>query len=148
MARIKLEPPSEFLFSTELEVRIGDTNYGGHLGNDSLLSLLHEARLRFLQSFGWSEFAIAGSGLIMTDCAIVYKSEAFLRDLLKIEMAVFDVNKYGFDLFYKVEKKETGKEVAAAKTGLVFFDYAKKKMVQTPEEFLKRFPKKASQQES
>ena len=48
MARVKLEIPELLPFATELEVRVGDVNYGGHLGNDALLGLLHEARIRFL----------------------------------------------------------------------------------------------------
>ena len=51
MARIKLDLPERFPFSTELRVRITDVNYGGHMGNDSLLGLLHEARVRFLEHY-------------------------------------------------------------------------------------------------
>jgi acyl-CoA thioesterase FadM len=67
-----------FPFSTELRVRITDVNYGGHMGNDSLLGLLHEARVQFLAHYGLSELDIGGLwGIIMADSVIVYKSEAF-----------------------------------------------------------------------
>ena len=48
MSRIKLALPDRWTFSTELPVRISDINYGGHLGNDAVLALAQEARVRFL----------------------------------------------------------------------------------------------------
>ena len=48
MARVKLDLNGvEFVFRTELDVRITDINYGRHVGNDAMLGLLHEARLRY-----------------------------------------------------------------------------------------------------
>ena len=135
MGRIKLELPDNFTFSTELTVRIDDINYGGHLGNDSILSLVHEARLRFLKKFGFTEADIDGAGLIMTDAVIVYKSEGFYSDVLKIEVAVSDISKVGCDFVFKLSNKETGNEVARAKTGIVFFDYEYRKIVEVPEKF-------------
>ena len=40
MARMTLALPARFPFTTEIEVRITDLNYGRHLGNDALLSLV------------------------------------------------------------------------------------------------------------
>jgi len=53
--RIKLELPEIMVFSTEIPVRITDINYGGHLGNDSILSIVQEARVRFLNKYNYSE---------------------------------------------------------------------------------------------
>jgi acyl-CoA thioesterase FadM len=72
MERIKLNLPENFNFSTIIPIRISDVNYGGHVGNDSFLSLLHEARLRFLHQFGYSEMSVEGVGLIMSDVGIEY----------------------------------------------------------------------------
>ena len=49
MPRVKVALPATFPFRTEIPVRITDLNYGGHLGNDALLGLLHEARVHFLR---------------------------------------------------------------------------------------------------
>ena len=38
MPRVRLKPLSRYQFSTEITVRTTDLNYGGHLGNDRLLS--------------------------------------------------------------------------------------------------------------
>lgn len=135
MARIQIPLPDTFIFSTELAVRITDINYGGHLANDALLSLIHEARVQFLKHFGFTEFDVAGSGIIMTDSATLYKAEVFYGERLVIEVGTGDPYKFGCDLFYKVSNKETGKEVARVKTGIAFFDYQKRKLAEMPEAF-------------
>ncbi|HEX9653901.1 MAG TPA: thioesterase family protein [bacterium] len=134
--RPKLVLPDQFTFSTELRVRVNDVNYAGHLSNDRVLSILHEARVRFLKGFGFTELDVAGAGTIMTDAVLIYKSEAFHGDRLLIEVAVADLHKFGCDFFYKITNRSTEKEVARAKTGLVFFDYAARKMLPTPNKFL------------
>lgn len=139
MARIKLELPEHFPFSTELRVRITDVNYGGHLGNDALLGLLHEARVQFLAHYGLSELDIGGAGIIMTDSVIVYKSEAFPNERLTIAIAATDFNKYGCDFVYRVTERTSGREVARAKTGIVFFDYQKRAVQKIPPLFLDLF---------
>jgi len=135
MARIKIKLPQSFEFSTEIPIRISDVNYGGHMGHDAVLSLIHEARMRFLGAMGFSELDIYGFAIILADAVIVYKSEAFYGDTLKIGVTRDDYNKYGCDLFYKLTNKATGREVARAKTGIVFFDYDTRKMVRAPERF-------------
>ncbi len=133
--RPKLELPKIFTFSTEMSVRITDINYGGHLGNDKILSLIHEARVRFFNKFGFTELDVDGAGTIMVDATIIYKAEAFYGDSITIEVAAGNFHKLGCDFFYRLTNSENGKEVARAKTGLVFFDYEKRKMIPMPEKF-------------
>ncbi|MDN4164658.1 thioesterase family protein [Cytophagales bacterium LB-30] len=139
MARIKIELPSQFIYQTEIPVRITDLNYGGHMGNDVLLSMLHEARMQWFASLGYpSEVAIEGVGVIMTDAALVYKAETFYGETLQIHLALTDFNKYGFDVVYKIMGKQSAKEIAHAKTGLVFFDYSARKISPIPPPFLQK----------
>lgn len=135
MARIEIQLPEKFIFHSEIGVRVSDLNYGNHVGNDSILTLMQEARTLFYRSMGFeSEVKLEGSiGQIVSDAAIVYKAESFLGDTLKVEIAVGDLNKYGFDLYYKITNKATGKEVAHGKTGIVCFDYSKRKMASIPQ---------------
>ena len=135
MTRLTIELPSQFLFRTDIPVRISDVNYGGHLGNDAILSMAHEARIQFLKEFGFSELDIDGAGLIMTDAAIVYRSEAFHGEVLTVELGVNDLQSAGFDLVYRIFGKTDAREVALVKTGLVFFNYTTKKVVRMPEKF-------------
>lgn len=135
MARIKLELPEKFLFKTEIEIRVTDLNYGGHVGNDTILSLMHEARMQLFNHLGYKNETddIAGVGVIMTDAAVVYKAETFYGETVLIELAVRDFNKYGFDFVYKLSSKDSGKEIARGKTGIVCFDYSQGKIAQLPE---------------
>jgi acyl-CoA thioester hydrolase len=135
MAREKLDLPEKFLFRTELPVRVSDINYVKHLGNDALLSLIHEARLQFLIHYGFKESDIGGAGIIMADCVIVYLSQAFYRDILAIDVTVADLNRYGFDLLYRVTNVKTGKEVARVKTGILCFDYTRNRVTEVPQAF-------------
>jgi acyl-CoA thioester hydrolase len=135
MARVKIDLPEEFIFSTEIEVRIGDVLAGRHLGNHSLIAMLNEAHLRFLRANGFPELLIDGLTFINADLAIVYESEAFHWDVLRIEVAVADFHKYGCDVVYRVTNKQTGKEIAVAKTGMLFFDYEERKIAQVPDRF-------------
>jgi acyl-CoA thioester hydrolase len=139
MGRLKLTMPQNYLFSTEIEVRISDINYGGHLANDAVLSIVHEARLRFLSTYRYTEKNIEGSGIIMTDASIIYKSEAFHGDRLKIEIAVDDVSRLGFDLYYLLKNTVTRQDVAQVKTSFAFFNYDLHKIVSTPENFIRKF---------
>ncbi len=139
MARVKVDIPDEFEFTTEVQVRIGDINYGGHLGNDSVLSLVHEARVRFLSKYGFSEADIDGVGIIMTDAVVVFKSEGFHGDVILIDVAVNDFSRAGCDFLFRLTNKDTGREVARAKTGIVFFDYQNRKVVEVPNKFREKF---------
>jgi acyl-CoA thioesterase FadM len=133
MPRIVIDLPEHWPFSTEIRLRVTDMNYGNHLGNDALLGILHEARCRFLQNLGYTEMNLEGLGIIMTDSAIVYKSEAFTGDILQINVAAGDFNKYGFDLYYKVWNASQNKLTAKAKTGICTFNYQSKKLASLPE---------------
>jgi acyl-CoA thioesterase FadM len=134
MARIKIPIPETFLFSCNIPVRITDLNYGGHVGNDTVLSLIHEARLQFLHHYQYTEMNFSGTGLIMSDVAIEFKAELFYGDALIASVAVDDISKISLDIYYKLEKETGGKKilVAVAKTGMICYDYAAKKIAAVP----------------
>src|SRR3954468_13162547 len=106
MERIKISLPGSYAFSTIITIRITDLNYGGHVGNDVFLSLVHEARARFLQHFGYTELDFAGTGLIMADAAIEFKRELVYGDELRISVAANGFDRIGFDIVYLMEVKE------------------------------------------
>ena len=135
MARVKLELPEQFIFTTEMPLRVGDINYGGHLGNDAVLSLIHEARVQFLKANGFSELDVDGAGVIMADSVVVYKSEAFYGEVMVVDVTVAEFSRGGCDFFYRLLDKDSGREVARAKTGIVFFDYQARKTVAVPRKF-------------
>ena len=136
MARVKIELPKEFIFKTEIPIRINDINYGGHLGNDAVLSIAHEARLRFLKQLSFTELNAGGAGIIMVDAEVQYKTEAFYGDIILVEIAVTDISGVGCDFVYRCTNKNTGTAIAILKTGIVFYDYNRKKVVSVPERFI------------
>lgn len=135
MARVTIDLPEQFPFSTDIPVRISDINYNNHLGHDSIIALIHEARVRFLNAYGFTELDIDGLGLVMTDLVVLYKAEGFYGEILTIEVAIQDFTKYGFDFVYRITNRETNTEVARAKTGVLIYDYEKRKVVGVPKRF-------------
>ena len=133
MARLKLEFPDHcFVFDTTLTVRITDINAGNHLANDSMISMISEARARFLYFFGVEEITEDKTGIIVTDLATMYKSEAHARDQLRFEVGVMDFNRYGCDIVFRISRPADGRLIALAKSGFVFFNYAQSKVVPIP----------------
>ncbi len=137
MARITIDLPEKVAFSTEIIVRVSDINYGGHVGNDSILTLMQEARVNYYRSMGIKdEVNIGGNvGQIITDACVVYKAEAFLGDVLRVDIYLGEFNKYGFDMYYRLVNSATGKEVARGKTGILCFDYSLRKVATIPSSF-------------
>ena len=133
MSRIKLTLPEQFSFTATIPVRITDLNYGNHVGNDSVLSIIHEARMQFLTHHGFSELNCGGVGLIMSDVGIEFKKEIFYGDILSVNIAAVNFTSVGFDLYYQILNKEN-LVTALAKTGMICYDYDKKKIAQVPVE--------------
>jgi acyl-CoA thioester hydrolase len=138
MARVRLQLPTNFLFKTEIPIRISDINYGGHLGNDAVLSIVHEARIQFLRNLGYSEFDIEGTGIMMTDAIIVYSSEGLYGDVLIVEVGTTDFQSTHCDVVFRLTNMATHKEVARVKTGIAFFDNLTRKISAVPEAFRKK----------
>ena len=136
MARIKLELPANFHFSINIPVRITDINYDGHVGNDSILSILHEARMQFFKSLDYTEMEFGGVGLIMSDVIIEFKNELFYGDSLIASVVSGEFTQVSFEIFYKLETYRGVNKVliAVAKTGMVCYDYKNKKIVAVPNE--------------
>jgi acyl-CoA thioesterase FadM len=135
MPRIKISLPENFLFTTSIPVRISDINYGNHVGNDAVLSITHELRMQFLAKYGFTELDCGGAGLIMTDAAIVFKNELFYGDLIDASVAAADISNTGFTLYYKLQVSRNHQMLLAAVacTGMVCYDYSKKKIAAVPD---------------
>ena len=140
MARLHLDfPEDQFYYSTPLTVRVTDINAANHLGNDSMISMISEARARFLFEFGVAETERDGTGIIVTDLATTYRAEAHARDELLFEVGVMDFNKYGGDIIFRITRPRDRKLVAMAKSGFVFFNYKTSQVVMMPEDFRGKF---------
>jgi len=131
--RIKLKEFDHYTKVSDLKVRITDLNYGNHLSNEMMLSYAQQARIDLLEKLGgWGELTLAGVGIIMTDAAVVYKAEAHVGDELEIGIVIDDLTRVGFDIYYKITNKANKKVIAQVKTGIVCFDYEKRKVTPVP----------------
>ena len=140
MARLQLVfPEDQYCFSTPLTVRVTDINGANHLGNDSMISMISEARARFLFEYGVPETERDGTGIIVTDLATTYRAEAHARDQLVFEVGVMDFNKYGGDIIFRVTRPRDRKLIAMAKSGFVFFNYLRSQVVAMPDDFRAKF---------
>ncbi len=135
MARVQIIYPERTLYSQDIPIRISDINYGKHLGHDTLVSLLHEARYGLFGHFGMSEADIDGAGILLVDLAVSYRAQVFHGQTLRVDVAVTDVVSRGCDMVYRVSDRETGKIVAMARTGILFYDYKAKQVVNMPGSF-------------
>ncbi len=135
MARIKIDFPHPIIATIKLKVRIGDINYGNHVGNDSFVSLIHEARIQWLQLNNFSEIDAGGTGLIMADLGIEFKKEAYYGEEILIEIAAGEIARVSFELFYQLSTERNQEKVllAKAKTGMVCYQYELKKTVSVPD---------------
>lgn len=160
MSTTKIIMPDKTVFRTRIPIRIGDINYGNHLGHVELVGILHEARMRFLASLGYKELNIEGSGLILHELHVQYKNQVYYGQLLDITLAVSEWSRCGFKVVYKVDILSLDTEIveaandnrqpqvaqnmatprlaAMAQTSMLFFDYGLQKLASVPVCFKER----------
>jgi len=135
MARTRIELPEKFVYSTRLQVRIGDIAGGLHLGNHMIVSYMNEVLFSFLRDNGLEEF-IETPSFINPEYAVVMKSESMYGDILRVEMGIRQTGRYGIDLIYRMTNESSGKETALARMAMLFFDYEKGELKQIPSRFM------------
>ena len=123
-------------YAGSYNVRVGDINYGGHMGNDKALLLFHDARIRFLEDHDFTESNIGGPGLIMGDAHVYFKKEVFRGDELKVYVHIEDLRELSFVMHYTVKCDEV--VVIQGNTKMVAFDYDKRRVVRLPEGFVNK----------
>ncbi len=132
MARIKVKLPDSFIFTTEVPIRIGDINYGGHLGHDVFLPIAHESRIRFFAEMCYDEMNLGGYGIILAGATIEYIKESFYGDSIVVNLGVNNFHKCGFDIVYQLLSKKNKAEIGRVITALVLYDYRVRKVVRLP----------------
>ena len=134
MSRIKIGIPEKIIASFQIPVRITDINYGNHVGNDAFVRIIHEARMQWLQQYGYTELNIEGTGLIMNGLSVEFKSESFYGDIVEVKIAADEISAVSFYLYYQLSAKRNNEIIllANAKTGILCYDYPTKKVVPIP----------------
>ncbi|ROS01156.1 acyl-CoA thioesterase FadM [Sinobacterium caligoides] len=143
MARTVIDLPDTFQYETYLDIYIGHINIASHLGNDSLVSLLNEARCQFLNDLGAINMEVCGAQMINADLAVILKSEAKYGERLRIEIQAAEFQKYGCDFIYRVTEASSERVVAIAKTTMLCFDYVSNQLSTAPNGFAEFFQQTA-----
>jgi acyl-CoA thioester hydrolase len=133
--KIEIAYPEKTVFTCQTRVRTTDLSTSGHVGFDSHVAILNDASAQFFQQPDIREKA-GHVGRIYADLAVVYKSESFFGDTLHIDMAIGETSDKGFDLIFRIRSERTGKIVALAKIGVLFFDYETHQVTSIPEGIL------------
>ncbi|MCK5781608.1 MAG: acyl-CoA thioesterase [Flavobacteriales bacterium] len=124
---------------SEYKIGIGDINYGGHMGNDKALLVFHNARISFLEHFGFSEASIGDEvGIILSEANIKFKKEVFLHDELEIEVWISKMEGIRWTLTYVATRKSDNKEVFNGTTLMISYNYKTRKVSPIPDEFINK----------
>jgi len=139
VARVKLVPLDHYKSIYETIVEVTDLNYGNHLGNDALVGIIHRARVHFLHQLSASENNLGDgkTGILLADLIVNYKGESFLFDKLGVESSIGGVSSKGFRMFHRITATQ-GRLIALAETGIVTFNYQKRKVARIPESFFSK----------
>ncbi len=138
MARIKLKPLDKYEYEYNRTLQVKDINYGGHLSNDSVVTILHEARIDLLNKLGVNELDLGdkATSIIMADLIVNYTGEGFLLDQVKVLSHIDDLSAVSFRIYHKIIKGD--KSLALAEVGILSYNYKDKQIVEIPEVFLKK----------
>jgi acyl-CoA thioesterase FadM len=140
MAKIKIEKQEHYFFKTKLNIRVSDLNYGGHLGYDKVLTLLHQARLELFEMWGVTELDLGDqkTGIVAADAGVNYLGEGFLNDEILIEIQPVDIGAISFRLAHRITGIKKDTVIALAEIGFVGFDYSRRAPSRLPAPFMKK----------
>ena len=134
MARIKIELPAKSVALFNIPVRITDINYGNHVGNSSIVEIIHESRVQFLEEHQFTELDAGGTGLILNELLVEFKNESFYGDTLNVKIFIGEVSKKSFEIYYElIALRKENIVIAHAKTGMVCYNYSERKVESIPE---------------
>lgn len=122
-------------FSIPLTVRVGDLNYGNHVGHQNYLLYFQEARMAYLRRFGFYEHDIAGFRMVLVEAGCTYKKELNHRDAIVVKCGVRQLKSKAFIMAYQIEKD--GRVCAEGTTTSLCLDRQSGKVVRLPAAFVK-----------
>jgi acyl-CoA thioester hydrolase len=125
-------------FKARIPIRITDHNYGDHVANNVFVEYLHEGRVQFLASLGYTEKDLEGVALTLSELHMKFAKQAFYPDVLNLDIAVSNIRGTRFDMDYR-GYSESGDLLLIAKTEMAAFDYGSGKPQKLPSKFKERF---------
>ena len=140
MPKTKIHKQDSYSFKTRIKIRVSDLNYGGHLGYDKILTMIHQARLELFKSWDVTELDLGDhkTGIVAGDANINYLGEGFLHDTLLIEIQPMEIGAISFRLAHSISNIKNGSSIALVDVGFVGFDYSKRAASRLPLSFVDR----------
>jgi YbgC/YbaW family acyl-CoA thioester hydrolase len=137
--RLKEGIMTEFKFSIPIKIRVGDLNYGNHVGYQNYFLFFQDARIAYLRQFNCSEMDIEGYGMIISEADCRYKRELFLNDDIEVKCRVSSITSMLFRMSYQIER--SGELCSTGTTTNLCYDYKEKQRVNLPERFIQSIKK-------
>ncbi len=122
------------LYSVKLNTRIDDINYGNHVCHSKYLNYLHQTRISFLNSLGFSEGDFFGASLIMLNLDIKYLNECFLNDLLEVTITNMSIEGAKIEISYSIFNHTRNLSSVTAKTTMGLYDRTNNKLKRPSQE--------------
>jgi acyl-CoA thioester hydrolase len=142
MSRVELIFPEPIVFSEKIVLRNTDMSRAGHLGFDSLVSIVHRVLNRFFDQRGLPIGEGGGVSYIVKDLAVIYQGEAHVGDVVSVNVGLGEGGEKWVELYFRVLRAEAcqkGAErpfgqanLALAKLAVLCFDYDKGATVAFP----------------
>ncbi|WP_163930834.1 thioesterase family protein [Paraferrimonas sp. SM1919] len=138
MKRSKLQPLAKYRFYFKTHVRITDLNYANHLGHDTMVTLLHEAKAQMFKALDVSDNDLGDgkTGYVMADLQMNYLHESFAFDELEIYSDIEEISNRSFRIFQAIYKDSN--LIALGESGCVSFDFEKRQAVAIPTNFINK----------
>jgi acyl-CoA thioester hydrolase len=124
------------MYSVDLQVRISDINYGGHLDFAKLIAMAGDARAQFFHAKNIKDINENGIGIITRSVQTNYLAQCFFNDILEFNISTEVVKKTRLILSFDVKNKGTKDPVAKILIELIFINYNNGKPVKIPEEYI------------
>ncbi|AOY59441.1 acyl-CoA thioesterase [Desulfococcus multivorans] len=123
----------DFKITRPITVRIGEINYGNHVGYQHYLTYFQEARIAYLAHLSFTEKDIGGYGMMVSEATCRYRRELFLGDRIEVGCRITVIKSKAFVMEYRIEKADT--LCASGSTTNICFDFESGKVVPLPEAF-------------
>ena len=133
MERIKIKLPEHFIYREYFTIEQEDINMAQHMGNERILVHANSVRHRFFKYINFPEYDAQNQcGSIIANHSIVYKSEGFFNDKIECEAGFTNCTDTSFDLVMHFIKNGF-QTLAIVRTGIVYYDYQKREVMNMPE---------------
>ena len=121
-------------FSIPLTVRSDDLNFAQHVAHQNYFIYFQEARIAYLQQFGFSELDICGCAMLIAEASCRYLKELFFGERLSIGCRVVQLKPKVFVMGYTIGRG--GVLCAEGATTNLVVDPRQKQVVPLPDGFV------------